>query len=88
MLQDLFYDIISISEELQLEEPIINNRRTLKRRIEEKFGSLISFDVHDRSTLVYASDTKPCDYAIATLQGCGLRDDDFVQAFGKMVKKR
>ena len=38
--------------------------------------------------MVYASDTKPCDYAVAALHGCGLRDDDFVKAFGKMVKQK
>ena len=38
--------------------------------------------------MVYASDTKPCGYDTATLHGCGLRDDDFVRAFGRMVRRK
>ena len=39
-------------------------------------------------TLVYASDTKPRDYATAALHGCGLRGDDFVRAFGRMARRK
>ena len=79
---------MSICEELKLEEPVITNNQTL--RLEEHFGTQISFHsvARPRSTLVYSSDTNPCDYAVATLHGCGLRDDDFVRAFGRMVKQK
>ena len=86
ILKDLLEDLISICEEMNV-ETVISNNRTLRRRLEEKFGTAIAFDVHG-STLVCDSDTKPCDYAVAALHGCGLRDNDFVKAFGKMVKQK
>ena len=60
---------------------------TLKRRLETQFGLNISFDVK-QFTMVYASNTKPCDYAVAALHGCGLSDDDFVRAFGRMIRRK
>ena len=70
-----------------MKDPVINNKRTLKRRLGKEFGDDISFDAK-QYTMVYASDTKPCDYATAALHGCGLRDDDFVREFGRMVRRK
>ena len=89
-LKDLLNDIISISEEMKLDEPVISNKRTLQRRLKEEFGNTIEFNVPHGggSTIVYSADTNPCDYAVAALHGCGLRDDDFVRDFGKLVKQK
>ena len=62
-------------------------KQTLQRRLEKEFGTDISFVVN-QFTMVYASDTKPCDYAVAALCRCGLREDDFVRAFGRRVKRK
>ena len=63
---------------------MITNKRTLRQQLE--FGSQITFDMRD-CTLVYASDTKPCDYAAAALHGCRL-GDDFVNVFGCVVRRK
>ena len=70
-----------------MSNPVITNKRTLQRRLEKEFGTDISFDVK-QFTMVYASDTKPCDYDVAALHGCGLRDDDFVRTFGRRIKRK
>ena len=87
LLKELLNDLLVICEDSSLKDPVINNKRTLKRRLEQEFRDEISFDVK-QYTLVYASDTKPCDYATAALHGCGLRDDDFVRAFGRIVRRK
>ena len=89
-LSDLFKDIQSISEEMNLETPVISSKRTLQRRLNEQFGETIEFNVPHAGgpTIVYSAHTNPCDYAVAALHGCGLRDDDFVKAFGKLVKQK
>ena len=77
LLKELLNDLVATCEDLHLSNPVITNKRTLQRRLEKEFGTDISFDVK-QFTMVYASDTKPCDYAVAALHGCGLRDDDFM----------
>ena len=89
LLTDLFNDMKSISEEMKLPEVVISNKRSLRRRISERFGDHIVFTVprDGGPTIVHSADTNPCDYAVAALHGCGLRDDDFIRAFGKLVKR-
>ena len=87
MLKELLNGVVAICEDLHLTNPVITNKRTLQRRLEKELGTAISFDVK-QFTMVYASDTKPCDYAVAALHGCELRDDDFVRGFGHMVKRK
>ena len=36
--------------------------------------------------LVHASDINPCEYGIAALHGCGLRDDDILRSFGRFIQ--
>ncbi len=81
-------DIGYASEEVGLDASIISDTRTLRRKIEEEFGEHISFRSASKYVLVYASDTNPCDYAVATLRGQGLRDDDLIRAFGRMIRRK
>ena len=37
--------------------------------------------------MVHSSDTDPCEDAIAALHGCGLREEDLVKSFGKMLRR-
>ena len=37
---------------------------------------------------MFSSNTDPCDYAIATLHGCGLRDSDHMKSFGKLIRRK
>ena len=50
------------------------------------FGDQIGFYNVGRRQIVHPSNLNPCLYAIATLQGAGLRDDDLSKAFGRMVR--
>ena len=38
--------------------------------------------------IVHSNDVNPCEYSLATLHGCGLRDDDLAKAFGRMVRRK
>ncbi len=88
LLHELLQDISYANEEVGLDAPIISDTRSHRRKIEEEFGEHISFRSASIYVLVYASDTNPCDYAVATLRGQGLRDDDLIRAFGRMIRRR
>ena len=36
---------------------------------------------------MHASDVNPCQYVVSTLRSCGLRDNDIVLSFARMIKK-
>eukprot|EP00795_Rhopilema_esculentum_P000574 gene574-10262_t len=88
LLHELLKDVALISEEIGLNAPVIQTTQTLKRRIIDECGPEISFYNSGKYLIVHASDVNPCEYAIATLHGCGLRDDDLSKAFGRMVKRK
>ena len=48
----------------------------------------LSFFPKGKFLLVHASDVNPCQYAIAALHGCGLRDDDLARSFGRMIRRQ
>ena len=35
---------------------------------------------------MHSNDVNPCEYSLATLHGCGLRDEDLAKSFGKMIR--
>ena len=39
-----------------------------------------------RKWIVHPSNTNPSQYGVAFLQGSGLRDDDIVKSFGRLIK--
>ena len=82
LLNELLVDMKILSEEQGLDEPPINNTRSLKRYVAATFEDEISFFPKGKYLLVHASEMNPCEYSIATLHGCGLRDEDLARAFG------
>ena len=87
LLNELLHDIASFSEEHSL-EPFISNTRTLRRFLEKKFSQEIGFFPFGKQVIVYSADTNPCQYAVLTLQGAGLRDRDLTKAFATLVRKQ
>ena len=49
VLTDLYDDLVSICEELRLEEPVITNNRTLRPRLEEHFDRPLDYQLEKRS---------------------------------------
>ena len=54
----------------------------------KKHEDNISFFPKGKYLLVHASEMNPCEYTLATLHGCGLRDQDLTRAFGKMMRRK
>ena len=52
-----------------------------------KIISMTEFHSILKKNIVYSTNVNPCKYVAATLQGCGIRDDDFARSFGRMIKK-
>eukprot|EP00794_Sanderia_malayensis_P015579 gene15579-17153_t len=67
---------------------IISHSSTLKMRLIQGFGDKIAFFPSGRYLLVHSTDVNPCEYAVAALHGCGLRDDDLVKSFGRMIRRK
>ena len=88
MLNEFLEDIEILSEENGLQEPVIKNTTSLKRKILKKYGNDISFSPKGKFRLAHASDMNPCVYSIAALQGYGLRGEDLARSFGKMIKMK
>ena len=88
LLNELLEDIEILSDEQGLSSPAIQHTSTLKMKLIQEFGESISFFPHGRYLLVHSADTNPCEYAIAALHGCGLRDNDIAKSFGRMVRRQ
>ena len=88
LLNELLEDICIISDEQGLEVPPFTNTRSLKHFIIKKHEDNISFFPKGKYLLVHASEMNPCEYTLATLYGCGLRDQDLTRAFGKMIRRK
>ncbi len=69
-------DIKNISDEQGLSIPAVEHTSTLKKKLIMEFKESIVFFPAGKYLLVHAADVNPCEYAIAALHGCGLRDDD------------
>ena len=60
--------------------------KSLRRNLEINFPKVICFFSYGKIVLVYSADTNPCQYAVSTLKGTGLRNRDFTSAFAKMIR--
>ncbi len=87
-LSELLKDIEILSDDEGLESPAFSNTRSLKRYITDNLGEEISFFPTGKYLLVHAIDVNPCEYSLATLHGCGLRDDDLAKSFGRMIRRK
>ena len=62
--------------------------KSLKRYLSKKIEDELSFFPSGKFVIVHSSSVNPCEYSIATLQGDGLRDEDFVKSFASYVKRK
>ena len=88
LLSDLLEDIKRLSELNGLMEFIISNKRTLKRRIIDKFSDDISFYSKDKYLIVHSSGINPSEYVLAILKEKGLKDYDIIKSFGEMIRRK
>ncbi len=86
LLNELLTDIQFLSEEQHLERPAIVETKTLRRLLEKELGDDIGFLPSRIYPIVYSTDINPCGYSVATLHGCGLRSQDHIRAFGRMIR--
>ena len=88
LLNELLEDVKVLSDEEGLPCPPISHTSTLKRRLIKEFNEALSFFPNGKFLLVHSSDVNPCQYAIAALHGCGLRDEDLARSFGRMIRRQ
>ena len=66
----------------------INNTRTLKRTLVDKFGEELGFYSVSRYVIVFSTDVNPCEYSLATLKGNGLQDFDIIKSLSNLIKRK
>ena len=88
LLHELLKDVKYLSEEHDLETPVIEHTRSLKRYLVQEYSNAMAFFPSGKYLLVHPIDLNPCIYSIATLHGCGLRDTDLTKAFGRMLRRK
>ena len=87
-MHELLKDVFIISETHGLDETGIKHTVDLKRKLIAEFDESISFFPSGNYVIVHSSDTNPCQYGVAFLQGSGLRDDDIVKSFRRLIKRK
>ena len=65
--------MVDICIDVGLDDSVITCTKSLKRELDREFGTSLGYQSVSKYVIVYSSDTNPCDYAIATLHGCGLK---------------
>ena len=88
LLCDLLENIKRLCEENGIEESIITNTKTLKRRIIDTFLEEISFYPNGEYLIVHSTDVNPCQHIAAVLKGKGLGDEDIIKSFGNMIRRK
>ena len=84
-LRDLLRNVISLSEDYNI-ELLFPDNKTLRRKLEELEG--ISFHGSTKYVIVYPSNVDPLLHSEEIFRGDGLRKDDLMAAFAKMVKRQ
>ena len=59
----------------------------LKKVIHDRYHDDIGFFRSGKHVIVYSHHVNPCQYSVSTLKGFGLRYDDFIRYFAKLVKR-
>ena len=88
LLHELLQDIIDICNDVDLDYTAFSCTKSLKRALQREFGGALSYKPVSKYVIVFSSETNPCDYAIAALHACGLRDSDHVKSFGKLIRRK
>ena len=81
-------DVFIISETHGLNKTSVKYTVNLKRKLITEFDESISFFPSGKYVIVHSSDSNPCQYGVAFLQGSGLRDDSIVKSFGRLIKRK
>ena len=88
LMTDLLEEIEYLSTTNGLQESCIKYIFMMKRKLQDRFGDQISFYMSGRNLVVHPTSVNPCMYAVETLKGAGLRDDDLTKAFANMIRRK
>jgi len=82
-------DIAEMSSDAELDEPFVKYGYELKD-LSKSFGNQIAYykEGVTSKVIVHSVIVNPCQYAVATMKGAGLRDDDLTKAFARLVHRK
>ena len=83
---ELIQDIHEVSLENGLQDSIIKDNHLFKKRFVEEFGNSIGFYIVSKKQIIYCSEVNSCKYAVATIAGAGMRDDNIFLSFARMIR--
>ena len=86
-MTELIQDIHEVFLENGLQDAIIIHTHLLKKRLIEEFGNAVGFYTVGKKQIVYCSEINPCKYAVATLEGAGMRCDNMYLSFARMIRR-
>ena len=84
---ELIQHIHEVSLENGLQDSIIKDNHLLKKRFVEELGNSIGFYIVSKKQIVYCSEVNSCKYAVATIAGAGMRDDNIFLSFARMIRR-
>lgn len=82
------FQVLSAENGLNADQSSIKYTYQLRQELQERFGETISFYKSGRNLIIHPTSVNPCYYALATLRGAGLRDDDLTRAFASMLRRK
>ena len=65
---------------------VVSHTSTLKQKLAKDVPEELSFYPVGCYVVVHSSDMTPCDYTVSTLKGYGLRNNNLIRAFSRMMK--
>lgn len=85
LLSELLEDFKHLCGENCVEEPVITNTGTFKRKTIDTFTEEISFYPNRKYLIVHSSDINPGTTILGVLKNKELKDDDIIKLFGNMI---
>ena len=86
-MTELIQDIHEVFLENGLQDAIIKHTHLLGKRLIEEFGNSVGFYTVGKKQIVYFSEINPCKYAVATLEGAGMRYENIYLSFARMIRR-
>ena len=79
-----------MSSDAELDEPFVTYGYELKDLLSKSFGNQIAYYKKrvTSNVIVHSVNVNPCQCAVATTKGAGLRDDDLTNAFARLVRRK
>ena len=89
-LTELIRDIAEMSSNAELYEPFVKYGYELKDLLSKSFGNQVAYykEGVTSKVIVHSVIVNSCQYAVATMKGAGLRDDDLTKAFARLVRRK